>query len=67
MFQNSKLGKGYYQDVYPWDYRDKHSVEGTSYDFIPVSLFWKNPKLKMYLTASTILEKAGLEILLQDI
>ncbi|CAM3717139.1 hypothetical protein ELOC111193_17700 [Elizabethkingia occulta] len=44
-FKNSKLGKGYYQDVYPWDYRDKHSID-SSYDFIPVSLFWKNPKLK---------------------
>ncbi|MEN5132560.1 hypothetical protein [Elizabethkingia anophelis] len=44
-FKNSKLGKGHYQDVYPWDYRDKHSID-SSYDFIPVSLFWKNPKLK---------------------
>ncbi|OPB94383.1 PKD domain-containing protein [Elizabethkingia ursingii] len=44
-FKNSKLGKGFYQDVYPWDYRDKHSID-SSYDFIPVSLFWKNPKLK---------------------
>ena len=44
-FKYSKLGKGYYNDVYPWDYRDKHSID-SSYDFIPVSLFWKNPKLK---------------------
>ncbi|MYY44008.1 hypothetical protein [Elizabethkingia anophelis] len=44
-FKNSKLGKGYYNNVYPWDYRDKHSID-SSYDFIPVSLFWKNPKLK---------------------
>jgi len=44
-FKNSKLGKGCYQDVYPWDYRDKHSID-PAYDFIPVSLFWKNPKLK---------------------
>ncbi|KUY14370.1 hypothetical protein BAZ12_16285 [Elizabethkingia miricola] len=44
-FKNSKLGKGFYQGVYPWDYRDKHSID-SAYDFIPVSLFWKNPKLK---------------------
>ncbi|MDV3661062.1 hypothetical protein CMU70_11390 [Elizabethkingia anophelis] len=44
-FKNSKLGKGYYNNVYPWDYRDKHSID-SAYDFIPVSLFWKNPKLK---------------------
>ncbi|MCL1676506.1 PKD domain-containing protein [Elizabethkingia meningoseptica] len=44
-FKNSKLGKRYYDGVYPWDYRDMHSID-PAYDFIPVSLFWKNPKLK---------------------
>ncbi|UIR55067.1 PEGA domain-containing protein [Sphingobacterium sp. SRCM116780] len=44
-FKNSKLGKGYYNGITAGNYRDKHSIN-SSYDFIPVSLFWKNPKLK---------------------
>ncbi|MDV2442541.1 hypothetical protein CMV00_01835 [Elizabethkingia anophelis] len=43
-FKNSKLGKGYYSGVEGWVYANQ-AVEGTN-DFIPVSLFWKNPKLK---------------------
>jgi hypothetical protein len=43
-FKNSKLGKGYYNGVDAGAYT-KQSVDATN-DFIPVSLFWKNPKLK---------------------
>ncbi|QRI48315.1 hypothetical protein JQC76_09375 [Elizabethkingia anophelis] len=43
-FKNSKLGSGHYSGVEAWVYTGQ-AVEGTN-DFIPVSLFWKNPKLK---------------------
>ncbi|ATC36304.1 hypothetical protein HZQ75_15510 [Elizabethkingia anophelis] len=43
-FKNSKLGSGHYQGLDAGTYISQ-AVEGTN-DFIPVSLFWKNPKLK---------------------
>ncbi|PUB28104.1 hypothetical protein C8J95_10848 [Elizabethkingia sp. YR214] len=43
-FKNSKLGKGYYNDLNAGAYPDM-AINATN-DFIPVSLFWKNPKLK---------------------
>ncbi|EHM7983028.1 PKD domain-containing protein [Elizabethkingia anophelis] len=43
-FKNSKLGNGHYQGLDAGTYISQ-AVEGTN-DFIPVSLFWKNPKLK---------------------
>jgi hypothetical protein len=43
-FKYSKLGKGHYNNVDVGQYI-KQAVEGTN-DFIPVSLFWKAPKLK---------------------
>ena len=43
-FKNSKLGKGNYNGIDAGVYMSQ-AVEGTN-DFIPVSLFWKNPKLK---------------------
>lgn len=42
-FKNSKLGKGYYNGITAGNYIPM-AVNGTN-DFIPVSLFWKNPKL----------------------
>ncbi|WP_336833560.1 PEGA domain-containing protein [Sphingobacterium siyangense] len=43
-FKNSKLGKGYYSGVDAGQYPTM-AVQGSN-DFVPVSLFWKNPKLK---------------------
>ncbi|MCT4185162.1 PKD domain-containing protein [Elizabethkingia anophelis] len=43
-FKNSKLGNGHYQGLDAGTYISQ-AVGGTN-DFIPVSLFWKNPKLK---------------------
>ncbi|OPB93804.1 hypothetical protein BAS10_12880 [Elizabethkingia meningoseptica] len=43
-FKNSKLGNGHYQGLDAGTYISQ-ALQGTN-DFIPVSLFWKNPKLK---------------------
>lgn len=43
-FKNSKLGKGYYNGINAGQYTTM-AVQGSN-DFVPVSLFWKNPKLK---------------------
>ena len=43
-FKNSKLGNAHYGGVNAGSYPDM-AVNGNN-DFIPVSLFWKNPKLK---------------------
>lgn len=43
-FKNSKLGLGYYNNLDYGTYIGQ-SVNGSN-DFIPVSLFWNNPKLK---------------------
>lgn len=43
-FKNSKLGKNHYNAINAGQY-PAMAVDGTN-DFIPVSLFWNNPKLK---------------------
>lgn len=43
-FKNSKLGKGHYNAINAGQY-PAIAVDGSN-DFVPVSLFWKNPKLK---------------------
>jgi len=44
-FKNSKLGRGHFNGIAAWDYNIPMAVNATN-DFIPVSLFWKNPKLQ---------------------